>query len=125
MRRLLPLLAGLALITGLVFIATEPVAAQDNTERVCELLAELGESCEDDTNPFRRLVGSIVDVLSLIVGATSVIMVIIGGLRYVVSGGDSAKVVAAKNTILYAIVGLVVVIFAQSIVAFVVGRVTG
>ena len=49
-------------------------------------------------------------------------MIIIGGLRYITSNGDSGNVTNAKNTILYAIVGLVIVALAQLIVRFVVQR---
>ena len=51
-------------------------------------------------------------------------MIIIGGLRYITSGGDSGNVTGAKNTILYAVVGLIVVALAQVIVRFVVNRAT-
>jgi ABC-type Na+ efflux pump permease subunit len=47
-------------------------------------------------------------------------MLIIGGIRYVVSGGDSAAVTSAKNTILYAVVGIVVAILAFALVNFVI-----
>lgn len=60
-----------------------------------------------------------------IVGFLSVIMLIFGGLRYIISGGNSAAVTSAKNTILYAIVGLIIAIFAYAIVNFVIGSVTG
>jgi len=63
----------------------------------------------------------ITNVLLFIIGAVSVIMLIIGGIRYVVSGGDSAAVTSAKNTILYAIVGIVVAILAYALVNFVIG----
>jgi hypothetical protein len=56
-----------------------------------------------------------------LVGAISVIMVVIGGFRYVVSGGNTANVAAAKNTILYAVVGLVVAMLAYAIINFVIG----
>lgn len=46
-------------------------------------------------------------------------MIIVGGFRYVISGGDSNGVSGAKNTIMYAIIGLVIVLFAQIIVKFV------
>ena len=59
------------------------------------------------------------------VGIISVIMLIYGGLRYVVSGGDSKKVTDAKNTILYAIIGLIISILAFAIVNFVINAVTG
>ena len=60
------------------------------------------------------------NVMLFLVGAISVIMVIIGGLRYVISGGNTANVGAAKNTILYAIVGLVISLLAYAIINFVV-----
>ncbi|MBM3210515.1 hypothetical protein FJZ39_04220 [Candidatus Saccharibacteria bacterium] len=71
------------------------------------------------------VIQQIINILLFIIGIISVIMLIIGGLRYVVSGGKSDQVTAAKNTILYAIIGLVVAIFAYAIVRFVVEAVTG
>ncbi len=68
------------------------------------------------------LIRSIINTFSVIVGAISVIMIIIGGFRYITSGGDSNNVGGAKNTILYAIVGLIIVAFAQVIVQFVLQR---
>ena len=56
-----------------------------------------------------------------LVGAISVIMVVVGGLRYVISGGNTTNVGAAKNTILYAIVGLVISLLAYAIINFVIG----
>ncbi|MBC7459224.1 hypothetical protein H7200_00745 [Candidatus Saccharibacteria bacterium] len=67
---------------------------------------------------------TIVNVLLFIIGAISVIMLIIGGIRYTISAGDSGNVTAAKNTILYAIVGLVVAFLAFAIVNFVLGSIT-
>lgn len=63
----------------------------------------------------------ITNVLLFIIGAISVIMLIIGGIRYVVSGGDSSAVAAAKNTILYAVIGIVVALLAYALVNFVIG----
>lgn len=63
---------------------------------------------------------TITNVLLFLIGAISVIMLIIGGIRYVVSGGDSGAVQNAKNTILYAIVGVVVAILAYAVVNFVI-----
>lgn len=68
---------------------------------------------------------TITNVLLFILGAISVIMIIIGGLRYVISGGNATAVTAAKNTILYAIVGVIVALLAYAIVNFVLGSFTG
>jgi hypothetical protein len=67
---------------------------------------------------------TITNVLLFILGAVSVIMIIIGGLRYVISGGNATAVTAAKNTILYAIVGVIVALLAYAIVNFVLGSFT-
>lgn len=58
----------------------------------------------------------------VIIGALSVIMVIIGGLRYTLSGGDSAGLKSAKDTVLYALVGLAVALLSFSLVSFVISR---
>jgi len=54
-----------------------------------------------------------------LIGAISVLMLIIGGIRYTMSGGNDKSVTAAKNTILYAIIGLVIAILAYAIIQFV------
>lgn len=61
----------------------------------------------------------------LIIGLVSVIMLLYGGLRYVTSGGDNKKVTDAKNTVLYAIIGLIISILAYAIVNFVLNAVGG
>lgn len=68
---------------------------------------------------------TITNVLLFVLGAISVIMIIIGGLRYVVSGGNATSVTAAKNTILYAIVGVVVALLAYAVINFVLQSFTG
>ena len=69
-----------------------------------------------DTGAFRQVTNTIL----YIVGIIAVIMLIIGGIKYVVSGGDSKKVTDAKNTVLYAIIGLVIAFLAFAIVNFVI-----
>ena len=69
-----------------------------------------------DTGVFKQVTNTIL----YIVGIIAVIMLIIGGIKYVVSGGDSKKVTDAKNTVLYAIIGLVIAFLAFAIVNFVI-----
>ncbi len=61
----------------------------------------------------------ITNILLFLVGAIAVIMIVIGGLRYVISGGDQAQITSAKNTILYAIVGIIVAMLGYAAVNFV------
>lgn len=72
-----------------------------------------------------QMVATIVNLFSVVVGVVAVLMIIVGGFRYITSGGDSGNVSTAKNTILYAIVGLVIVALAQFIVKFVLAKATG
>ncbi len=65
------------------------------------------------------LIKKIINIFSVIVGVIAVVMIIVGGLKYITSGGDSSNVSGAKNTIIYAIVGLIIVALAQFIVHFV------
>ncbi len=69
-----------------------------------------------DTGVFKQVTNTIL----YIVGIIAVIMLIIGGIKYVISGGDSKKVTDAKNTVLYAIIGLVIAFLAFAIVNFVI-----
>jgi len=60
-----------------------------------------------------------VNIISIIVGVVAIIMIIYGGFKYITSGGESNNVSAAKNTLIYAIIGLIVVALAQVIVHWV------
>lgn len=64
----------------------------------------------------------VVNIFSLIVGVAAVFMIVYGGFRYITSGGDSGRVGNAKNTLIYAIVGLIIVALAQAIVHFVLNQ---
>lgn len=65
------------------------------------------------------LLAAVTNTLIFIVGGISVIMIIVGGIRYVISAGNATQITAAKTTILYAIVGLVISIAAYAIVTFI------
>ena len=85
-----------------------------------------GANCAAPTNASSNLFAeggifnTIANVLIFLVGAIAVIYLIIGGLRYVTSGGDAKAVGAAKDTILYAIIGIVVAVIAYALVTFVI-----
>ena len=110
--------------------ATQPPTSSTIADNVCKgVLSAEGTTVSRDTTisscqeegdeSFSFIVRRIINIFSIVVGAVSVIMIIIGGFRYIISGGDSSGVSNAKNTILYAIVGLVIVLFAQVIIRFV------
>lgn len=117
---LLSLAIALGLNAGGLVLATQPVLAQ-NQAAICEGVEFTGGDCNTASADaeVNNIIKTVVDILSVVVGVVAVIMIIIGGLRYITSGGDSNNTSAAKNTILYAIIGLVVVAMAQVIVRFV------
>lgn len=92
-------------------------AAKGTDQSTCLFGTEGDASCSGKTPIFK----TITNVLLFIIGAVSVIMLIMGGIRYTVSQGDSSAVTSAKNTILYSIIGLVVAILAFAAVNFVIG----
>jgi cytochrome bd-type quinol oxidase subunit 2 len=77
---------------------------------------------QSSTDKVNTLITQIINIFSVVVGIVAVIMIIYGGLKYITSGGDSGNVTGAKNTILYAIIGLVIVALAQFIVRFVLAK---
>lgn len=83
-----------------------------------------GEGTPDQLFGEGSIFTTIVNVLLFIIGAISVIMLVWGGIRYTTSGGNSSSVTAAKNTIMYAIIGLIVAFLAFAIVNWVLGAVT-
>lgn len=86
-------------------------------------------SCADATDTgagsLQAVAKKVVNIFSIIVGLVAVIFVIYGGFRYITSGGDSGSVGNAKNTLIYALVGLVIVALAQLIVHYVLSTATG
>lgn len=104
----------------------QTVYAGDNKQAACDGVALTGGAgCDSDAanNTINNVIKTVIDIFSIVVGVTAVIMIMVGGFKYIVSSGDSSNVNSAKNTILYAIVGLVIVVLAQVIVRFVLGRI--
>lgn len=72
-----------------------------------------------------EIINRAINVLLFIVGVAAVIMLIVGGIRYIVSSGDQQAVAGAKNTIIYSIVGIIVAILAYAAVNFVFDTLSG
>lgn len=77
---------------------------------------------KDDPDAFSKLVQNVINMILMLLGMAAVIMIIIGGVRYVTSNGDPQQTKSAKDTIMYAVIGLVVAIMAYAIVGFVIAR---
>lgn len=68
---------------------------------------------------------ALLNTVYFIAGIVAVIVIIFGGIRYATSAGDSSNVQSAKNTVQYAVIGLVVVIAAAAITDFVIRNAAG
>jgi cytochrome bd-type quinol oxidase subunit 2 len=79
---------------------------------------------QDSGSSVDTIIKNVVNVLSVVVGIVAVIMIIVGGFRYITSAGNPEGAKSARNTILYAIIGLVIVALAQIIVHFVLTKAT-
>jgi Type IV secretion system pilin len=111
-----------------VFVFTPQLAFADAKSEICRGVntasGATGSACGSGSG-VTGILATVLNLLSFIVGIAAVIMIIIGGLKYITSGGESSNVNSAKNTILYAVIGLVIVALAQVIVRFVLKRVSG
>ena len=125
MRKLYTILLAIASFVAFASVSTAPAALAGTSV--------LGEACKDNATSVicqqstdantktDKFVTDLIGLLLFAIGIIAVIMIIIGGIRYVTSNGDSSQVTSAKNTILYAVVGLVVALLAYAIVNFVIG----
>lgn len=92
------------------------LAAGTGTTQTGHTINTVGDSATDE-----NLSGNIVDILNVIIGAIGILavgIVILGGVQYMTSSGDAGKVKKAKDTILYGIIGLIIVALAYAIVNF-------
>lgn len=127
MKRLVTVLGITAMITGFIFapIGGSPATISANTpetatDAVCAGLGGCDEAATNTT--VNSTVATVINILSLIGAVIAVIMIIIGGIRFVTSSGDSSATASARNTVIYSLVGLVIIALAQLIVRFVLER---
>lgn len=115
---------GVQLVVSLVLIfapISSVSAACSGTGAKGQVLSGVGETGGDcNGSGFTSVLSTVVSIISYIAGALAVIMIIVAGLKYITSGGDSNKIGSAKSTLVYAIVGLVIAALAELIVHFVI-----
>ena len=118
--------ATLALIAGVLSptLLLTPSVHASATDEITKGLEATG-SKDNGNVKLEDNIKTITNVLLFVLGAIAVIMIIIGGIRYATSNGDSSAIQGAKNTILYAVIGLIVAILAYAIVNFVVSSFSG
>ena len=111
----------LVLSVSTLFFAGTPVQAEScGSAKQCIDQGLSASGTSSTPNSLSSVLTTVTNILLFLMGAVSVIMIIIGGFRYVTSQGDQTQMQSAKNTILYAVIGVVVSIAAYAIVSFVV-----
>jgi hypothetical protein len=110
----------IAALLGVVTIATPAYVSASPASQIQDGVDKAGGAGE--TSNLGSRIKTIVNILLYILGAIAVVMIVIGGVRYTTSNGDSSAITSAKNTILYAVIGLIVAILAYSIVNFVLSQ---
>lgn len=105
-------------ITSLALVVF-PVAAQITQVGGGDCSA-LGIKCQgnENTTSLIQIIGNIVNVLLGLIGIVAACYLVLGGVRYILSEGESDQTQQAKNTILYAVIGIIVIGLSAAIVNF-------
>jgi ABC-type Zn uptake system ZnuABC Zn-binding protein ZnuA len=123
-KRYLLILTALASIFLAPLLTVGTAAAQASDQAACKGLGGTwkdGGCSVGDQPSIETTISVLISVMSAIAGIASVIMIIISGFRFITANGDPGSVAAARRTLMYALVGVVVVAASQSIVWFVLG----
>ncbi len=110
-------------------VAVAPLVLSTSSAGAVDLFPACSGNNKDSTvckstgnDDISNLIRIVVNTMLYILGAIAVIMIVVGGIRYATSNGDASGIKGAKDTILYAVIGLIVAMLAWAIVNFVIGR---
>jgi len=125
MRRIYTILLAVASFAALTSVYAAPAAFAETSvlgdacKNNSSVICKQSENAESKTTTF---ITNLTNLLLFAIGVISIVMIIIGGIKYTTSNGDSGQITSAKNTILYAVVGLVIALMAYGIVRYVVSQ---
>ncbi len=113
----------LSLILPVTFVLFVPaiVFASAAGEAIREGASNAGGATGGDAQTsINSTIESVINIMSVVGGILATAFIVIGGVKYVTSNGDSSKAASARTTILYSVIGLVIILLAQIIVQFVI-----
>jgi Type IV secretion system pilin len=119
---LLSFLATLSILLAPISLAL----AYDPFPNVCNGDASDSTICQQkaqEQNPVAKTINDIATVVAFFAALAAIFFIMLGGFRFITSNGDPAKAASGRMTVLYAVIGLIVIIAARSIVGFIVGRI--
>lgn len=107
-----------------VGVLAQPAHAQVNVFQNCNGQSnQICQATDDKLFGANSIWTKIINTLIYVTGAISALMIVVGGLRYTLSNGDQGSINGAKNTIMYAVVGLILSVMGYAIVNFVLSRI--
>lgn len=116
------IIAAMSLLGGGVALAASPTDAAK--QEVCNGVTAgvPGADCSGTAgeSTISRVLNAVLGIISWIAGIAAIIMIVLAGLKYITSGGDSGSIASAKTSLIYALVGVVIVVLAQVLVQFVI-----
>lgn len=124
MNKIQKIVTGIMLNLTLIFLNFNTLVFADTKSVIQGGVNDANGGAQPNAKSLNETITSVINLLSAAVGIIAVIMIIVGGFRYITSSGNPEAAKSARNTILYAIIGLVVVAMAQIIVLFVLNKVT-
>ncbi len=118
-------MVGLIIVTNTVYAQVskdiEAACAKDASSPLCAGYSE-GKSSTTNNSPVQKVMGTVINLFAFFGGAIAVIYVVYGGFKYVTSAGNAEKASSGRQTIFYALIGLVLIIAAQQLVLFIISK---
>lgn len=112
--------AGLISAAALVGFSPLLASTADASSARTEVLNGANATGQSGSRSLEQSINDVTNVLLFVIGAIAVIVIIYGGIKFVTSDGDASKIKGARETILYAVVGIVIALIAYAIVRWVV-----
>jgi hypothetical protein len=115
----------IAILAAVPVLYLSPAVSAQSKADVCkgvDAAANAANACADG-GQLNRLITNAITLLSYVVGIVAVVMIIVAGFKYITASGDSNNIASAKNTLIFAIVGLVIAASARIIIGFVASRI--
>ena len=113
-------IGALILLGSIGFLPTPAHAVSPVADSCSSAGASDSSICGGANDAIEPFIKAIVDWLLFLVGVLAVIMIVVGAIKYTLSAGDASKMTSAKNTIIYAVIGLIIGVLAYAIVNFVI-----
>jgi hypothetical protein len=111
-------LVGLLFCAAPLWLAPPVQALTANQQQVCEAIGSDKDCTKTEGTDINSTIATVLNLFSTLIGVVAVLMIMYAGFKYTTAAGDSSKIASAKNTLIYAVIGLIVAALAKVIVRF-------